>query len=64
MEAQSQDRIIFLETNEGDTNIVTNMVVLLGRLDIATHVIPLPGDTAIINVKKAISFIRCIKVYI
>jgi hypothetical protein len=43
-----QDRIIFLETNQGDTTLVPTWWFYLDRADtnIAPHVIPSPGDTA------------------
>ena len=51
MAAQQQDRIVFLETNEGDTTLVPTWWFYLDRADtsIAPHVIPSPGDTAIVS---------------
>lgn len=49
-----QDRIVFLETNEGDTTLVPTWWFYLDRADtnIAPHVIPQQGDTAIISLIK------------
>ena len=49
-----QDRIIFLETNEGDTTLVPTWWFYLDRADtnIAPHVIPQPGDTATLSLIK------------
>ncbi|MDP2364074.1 MAG: hypothetical protein Q8M94_09925, partial [Ignavibacteria bacterium] len=49
-----QDRIIFLETNEGDTTLVPTWWFYLDRADtnIAPHIIPQPGDTATLSLIK------------
>ena len=49
-----QDRIIFLETNQGDTTLVPTWWFYLDRADtnIAPHVIPSPSDTATLALIK------------
>ena len=50
----SQDRIVFLETKFGDTTLVPTWWFYLDKADttIAPHVLPQPGDTAVISLKK------------
>jgi hypothetical protein len=50
----TQDRIIFLETNDNDTTLFPTWWFYLDKVDtsVRAHILPQPGDTAKISLKK------------
>jgi hypothetical protein len=50
----TQDRIVFLETNDNDTTLFSTWWFYLDKVDtsVRAHVLPQPGDTAIISLRK------------
>jgi hypothetical protein len=50
----TQDRIVFLETNENDTTLFPTWWFYLDKVDtsVRAHILPQPGDTAKISLKK------------